>query len=85
MDKRENKFTVERFRLVDCTGGKVTYMKLSNIQSVHAVNKGKGANTFYVLSVAFRNGQTVKILQTKNVRRIHKEVRISPLGALTCG
>ena len=70
LDKRENKFVVERFRLVDCLGGKVTIMKLSNIQSVFAVKKGKGANTFYVLSVTFKNGQTVKILQTRNARRI---------------
>ena len=57
---------------------KFTWHRLSQVVRVYAalrgINKGNNNMTSYNLIVKFKNGQTLKILETKNASKIRREL-----------
>lgn len=76
-DKKKDRVELKRMHLLTMSS-KVTFHNMSHIARVYAalrgVKKGNNDMTFYVLILKLTNGQTLKILETKNASKIRREV-----------
>ena len=62
---------------------KSTWHRMSQVAKVYAalrgIKKGNNDMTSYFLIMKLKNGQTLKILETKNASKIRKEVSVKLL------